>query len=131
MSGGEINCGSFIGDDKSGSSFEAVINRIRNDVKIIAEDIDAQLKENEYVLVSPENAKILFPLLQKLEVDLISEIGSDNWHEEVQKDEDSGMNTVDAKWGKSKGWQLYCTTNLIKACQTSINENEQICLVFS
>jgi len=37
---------------------------------------------------------------------------------------------TDAQMGKGKGWQLYCVTNLMAACRTSIAEDESIHIAF-
>lgn len=131
MSGGNINCGSFQGEDKSGSAFEGVLNDITHLNGQLIEDIRAGLEEAEYVLISEQQAELLVPMLRKYRDQLISKIGHDNWAREVQAEEEAGMDPVTGKWGESCGWRLYCANNLIKACEASAADHEPICVVFS
>jgi hypothetical protein len=131
MAGGNISCGSFQGEDKSGSAFEGVLNDITHLDGSLIEDIRSGLEEAEYVLISEQQAELLLPMLLKYRDQLISQIGHENWGREVQTEEEAGMDPVAGKWGESRGWRLYCANNLIKACQASADENESICVVFS
>jgi hypothetical protein len=131
MAGGNIHCGTFEAADKSGSAFEGVIKEIRSSIESIAEDFARQLDEGEYVLISPLMAKNLIEVLDIYLILLIKEIGNDDCHQEILREENAGMDPVDAKWGESRGWRLYCVTDLLGACRTSINENEPVCIAFS
>ncbi len=131
MAGGNIHCGTYEARDKSGSAFEGVLKEVRASIFDLATEIDRQLEENEYVLLSTEQAKQLIEPLNDYHNRLIEEIGHDDFNREIQREEDEGMNPVDAKWGVSRGWRLYCVIDLLGACRTSVNENEPVCIAFS
>ena len=131
MAGGNIHCGSYEASDKSGSAFEGVIKEIRSSIEEIAEDFDRQLDDAEYVLIQPEQAHELIKVLSSYRSRLIKEIGNEDFNQEILREENAGMDPVEAKWGKSRGWRLYCTNDLLGACQTSIRENEPVCIAFS
>ncbi len=131
MAGGNIHCGSFKAGDKSGSAFEGVIKDIRNKIEEIAEDIDQQLDENEYVLLSKDQAETLLVPLEEYINSLVAEIGHESWNLEIENEEKAGMDPVEGKWGLSRGWRLYCAEDLLGACQTSLSENEPVCIAFS
>ncbi|MBV4504689.1 hypothetical protein HU751_007490 [Pseudomonas sp. BW13M1] len=128
MSGGSITCGTFTGRDKSGASFEAVICASLDGSKLI-DDITTQLETQDYVLVTADQAGELLPLLQIYRAGLVAEIGHSDWWKAVQ-DEAPGMDPVSAKWGASNGWRLYCTEDLIEACNTALSEAEPVCIAF-
>lgn len=131
MAGGNIHCGSYESGDKSGSAFEGVLKDIRAHVQEIAEDIERQLEEGEYVLIEVAEVKKLIEPLTNYRDNLIEEIGHDNFDKEIAREEEAGMDPVDGKWGESRGWRLYCVNDLLGACQTSLKENEPVCIAFS
>ena len=131
MAGGNIHCGPFEAGDKSGSAFECVLNDLRTQIVEIAEDISLQLEENDYVLLSPVQAGKLVDPLKKYIDHLVAEIGHENWSQEIENEEKAGLDPVEGKWGKSRGWRLYCAKDLLGACQTSLIENEPVCIAFS
>ena len=130
MAGGNIYCGTFESRDKSGSAFSGVLESIRPSIQKLALNIDEQLKDQEYVVFSVEQAKGLIPVLTKYRDDLIKEIGHDDFDKEIYREESEGMDPVNGKYGLSRGWKLYCVNDLIIACETSIDENQEIGIVF-
>ncbi|MBL4900908.1 MAG: hypothetical protein JKX76_14960 [Colwellia sp.] len=131
MAGGNIHCGTYEAAEKSGSAFEGVIDEIRSSIEVIAENFDRQLEEGEYVLILPKQAKKLIETWSNYRSHLINEIGNEDFDQEILREENAGMDPVDAKWGKNRGWRLYCVTDLLGACQAYIRENEPVCIAFS
>lgn len=131
MAGGSIHCGSFVSGDKSGSAFEGVLKDMRVLIPEIAEEIDRQLEEGEYVLIEPGEVKKLIEPLTNYRLKLVEEIGHDKFDQEISREEEAGMDSVSGKWGESRGWRLYCVNDLLGACQTSLKEMEPVCIVFS
>ncbi|PDS34463.1 hypothetical protein CO665_31010 [Rhizobium anhuiense] len=111
MGGVNIYCGSFVGNDKSGTKFEIVLNEVvaqdgsdktRQIVLGVMESInDAE----DHILISPEDAEeLIFPLteyLQRLRDDI---------------------STFDMR--------EYCAIDLLKACEVAVEEREPIALVW-
>ena len=135
MSGGEIYCGSFSGEDKSASAFEGVLKdmaRLR-----LAPDTVGQLQalldsgEEMHIEIPAPLAEELFPALLEYRQALVADIGHNDWMREAESEDDAGMDGIEAKWGASRGWRLYCATDLVRACEVSTAENEPIYLSFS
>ncbi|MEL3921449.1 hypothetical protein [Aeromonas enteropelogenes] len=131
MSGGNINCGSFQAGDKSGSAFEGVLNEIKSSIESLASELFQQLESEEYVLITQERIPELSSVLQEYRKELIRDIGHEDFAMEIEREESAGMNSIDAKWGESKGWRLYCVNELLGACAVSLKEDQPICIVFS
>lgn len=131
MAGGNIHCGSFKAEDKSGSAFEAVIKDISAEIQEVVRAVDQQLTAQEYVLLTTAHTATLINPLEKYIDLLISQIGHDNHRLEIENEEKAGMDSVEGKWGLSRGWRLYCAQNLLSACRTSLLENEPVCIIFS
>ena len=131
MAGGEITCGSFQGQDKSGSAVEGVLLAVLPQNEPVVSAILSALDEQDYVLIEEQVAKILLPVLRKYREQLVSEIGHDSWATELAVEEVAGMDPARGKWGESSGWRLYCVADLIQACETSLTEHQPICIAFS
>ena len=63
--------------------------------------------------------------------ELTVSIGHGNWWKAAEEEEAAGLDGVAAKWGKGKGWQLYCVRDLIAACAASAAEGASIYITFS
>ena len=131
MSGGNIHCGSFTGNDKSGSALEGVLAALSEQAGDIVQEIRTGLDEGDYVLIPETRAVQLLPLLRSYRQALISEMGHEDWARETAAEESAGMDSIKAKWGAGRGWRLYCVTDLIRACEASIAQHEVICVAFS
>jgi hypothetical protein len=126
MGGLHISCGSFSGEDKSGSAFEGVLGALQDAPAGFIADITAGFEDSEYVLIPADKAAVLLPLVVAFRERLVSEIGHDDWWKETLEEEKAGLKPVDAKWGAGRGWRLYCATDLIRACEVSSVEQEPV-----
>jgi len=129
LSGLNISCGSFRGRDKSGSAFEAVLDALNGAPTGLIDNIKSGFDDNEYVLIPEEQANLLLPLLIAYRKRLVADIGHDDWTKEAAAEDARGIDFVKAKWGEGRGWRLYCATDLICACETSLVEHETIAVV--
>jgi hypothetical protein len=127
VGGLNIYCGSFKGQEKSGSALEGVLDAL--DAPACVVDAMSGFINGEYMLIPEETAKLLLPLLAAYRSRLIADIGHDDWKKEARAEEEAGLDRVEARHGESRGWRLYCVTDLIRACETSIAEHEEIALV--
>lgn len=107
MGGINIYCGSFEGEDKSGSAFEDVLD----DLSILADaktrSVIARIKlsleeASDHILVLPDDASGLIEPLR-------------------------AYNATSTKFEIER---LYCSRNLLKACETATAEGEPIALVW-
>ncbi|MBV2096541.1 MAG: hypothetical protein AB2731_09415 [Candidatus Thiodiazotropha sp.] len=89
-----MHCGTYEASDKSGSAFDGVLREIRNSITDIATELDKQLEENEYVLISEVQAKRLVQPLNEYRIRLIEEIGHDDFNREIQREEDEDMDPL-------------------------------------
>ncbi|PUB78675.1 MAG: hypothetical protein DBP03_01320 [gamma proteobacterium symbiont of Ctena orbiculata] len=89
-----MHCGTYEASDKSGSAFDGVLREIRNSITDIATELDKQLEENEYVLISEVQAKRLLQPLNEYRIRLIEEIGHDDFNREIQREEDEDMDPL-------------------------------------
>jgi hypothetical protein len=131
LSGLNIHCGSFQGEDKSGSALEGVLAALSDAPSGLIDSIKLGFENDKYVLVSEEQVRLLLPLLVSYRKRLIADIGHEDWWKEAVAEDDAGLNSVKAKWGAGRGWRLYCVTDLIRACETSMAEHEPIAIVLS
>lgn len=129
MSGLNISCGSFRGNDKSGSAFEAVLDALDGAPSDPISTIKLGFDDKEHVLIPEEQAKILLPLLVVYWRHPVADIGHDDWTMEASAEDAAGLDFVKAKWGASRGWHLYCTKDLIRAGETSLAEHEPIAVM--
>jgi hypothetical protein len=140
MSGGYIHCGTFMGSDKSGSAISGVIDALpdfipaadrpsflRSVIDPIREALNAG---QEYILIEPAIAEQLTPVLESFYARLGQELGSPEPWYAPSRDEEAGIDPLEAKWGKGKGWQYYCADDLLKACRVSVDCGEPICVTF-
>jgi hypothetical protein len=137
MAGGEIICGSFNGKAESGSAYRGVLYALEKKANAEAKKTIRRLKkpfgrkqDPDHVEILRPEAKILQTLLIDYKKELIKSIGHRDWSKATAEEEDAGLDTTEAQWGKGKGWQLYCVTDLIAACRRSVAEDESIHIVF-
>ena len=132
MSGGVIICQGFTGNDKSGSAYEGVLDALSVAGSNVVLELKAALDEApEYILISSEQAAQMRPLLVSYHRQLVTEIGHNDWMREVEAEEEAGMDSNEAKCGTSRGWRLYCVTDLLHACAISVAKHEPVCIAFS
>ena len=129
MAGLNISCGTFYGDDKSGSAFEGVLDALSDAPAELVRSIKEGFDGGDHVLISEKQAASLLPLLVEYRARLVNEMGHEDWASEVAAEEAAELDPTGGKWAASRGWRLYCTTNLIRACQTSAVEHEPIAIV--
>jgi hypothetical protein len=141
MSGGYISCGNFLGSDKSGSAIYGVLDALPallapdererfQDSIITPIRLAIENAQEQEILIDPNVASHIAPVAEKLYTRLGEALGHPLPHEAPPIDAQSGLDPVEAKWGKGKGWQYYCLHDLLKACRVSIESGEPICLSF-
>lgn len=140
MAGGYIQCGGFMGSDKSGSAISGVIDALPDFVeselrRSFMESITVPLREaldacQEYILIEPGIAERLIPALESFNARIGQELGFPEPWNAPAKDEEAGFDSIEAKWGKGKGWQYYCANDLLQACRVSTESREPICVSF-
>lgn len=129
MAGLNISCGTFSGEDKSGSALEGVLDALPHAPRDLVQRIKSGFDKSDHVLISEEQAAVLLPLLMEYRKRLVKDIGHEDWVAETNAEETAGLDSVAAKWGAGRGWRLYCTTDLIRACETSLAEHQPIAIV--
>ena len=145
MGGGYVSCGAFQGDDKSCSALQGVIEQIE---RLSCYSPDAELRRfvarvkaflsgghdsewTDYLLIAPRQARELKPYLEECEQVLIADVDTSDPFDAIEKDEAvPGLDPVEAKWGKGKGWRLYCIIDLLRAIDHSQTTGEDICIAF-
>lgn len=116
MSGGEVSCGSFSGLDKSASAIEGVLETLIQ--KELGSDVAMEVRtlldraEEMYIEIPTGLAARLLPHLRRYRKLLVDEIGHDDWSREALAEDEAGLDGIEAKWGKSRGWKLYCATDM-------------------
>jgi hypothetical protein len=140
MAGGYISCGSFAGSDKSGSAFEGVLQGIE---QFLPAEEAAQFRrdvidpifadgysEEQTLAILPELVPDLESRLRLYYKHLGRQLRHPAPHEAPELDRTSGLDPVEAKWGKGLGWQYYCAHDLLLACDESNRTGEPIILSF-
>ena len=126
MGGKRIDCGTFSGEDKSGSPLFEVLKELRDAPADVVGAIDGAFGHQDYALISESDARRLLPSLIAYRTHLISEIGHDSWRQEAIGEIRAGMDPSEAREGASRGWRLACTDDLIGACKTSLLERQPV-----
>jgi hypothetical protein len=140
MAGGYIQCGGFMGNDKSGSATSGLIDALPNFVPAadrlsfsgaVTTPLRAALDVGEdHILIEPEVADRLVQALERFNAQIGHELGFPEPWDAPAKDEQAGLDPTEAKWGKGKGWQYYCAHDLLQACRVSVESGEAICVSF-
>ena len=140
MSGGYIECGSFMGGDKSGSAISGVLDALPACVvplerSTFSAEVADPIKESlsnssELIQIQSSSAKRLISPLEIFVARVGQELGFPEPWEALEKDLHSGLDPIEAKWGKGKGWQYLSATDLLEACRVSVATGEPVCLTF-
>ncbi|HEY2882828.1 MAG TPA: hypothetical protein VGJ15_10350 [Pirellulales bacterium] len=140
MSGGYISCGEFIGDDKSGSALEGVLNGIITTLpdgekaafreRVAAPVFIAMRRCGEQFEISPDAVSYLFDPLVRYHAYLSELLGNPEPFLAPELDRQRGLDLTAAKYGEGQGWQFYCTHDLLKACEISRQTGEPIVISF-
>jgi len=119
MSGLNISCGDFHAGDKAGTAFERVLSELPDVPQDIKQNILSGFDHGDHTLIQASDAAQLIPPLRLYKDQLIAEIGHANWHQEMDREERTGVCSIKLKWGEGRGSRLYCTTSLLTACEHS------------
>ena len=140
MGGGYIQCDDFSGDDKSGSAMSGVLEELPSQLPESERDaffnelispLHCQLDETgEYFLIPPASSKRLLPVVDSLFEKYRLRFGDANIWDAVELDDESGLDPIEAKWGKGAGWRYYCLTDLRTALRRSIVSESDVCVSF-
>lgn len=140
MGGIYIQCGSFFGNDKSGSAIEGLLDELlplaSAPQRAVLERVRAALDgepDGDYGRVASADAATLISLLEAYIADIHGQYGqiSDPF-ELIDRDfaENPLLDQTAAKYGESRGWRLYCATDLAQACKTAKQESEDVILTW-
>lgn len=137
MGGINIYCGSFEGEDKSGSAFEAVMSGMSEDAsaaeRSILNRVTAAMAEGEdHMLIAPEDTRALLPLLRRYAAQISSQLARpDDPLDQMARDEQASPGrTTELQYGESLGWRAYCARDLLQAFETADTEGEEVALVW-
>ncbi len=145
MGGGYISCGEFSGDDKSCSALKGVIDQIvalpsyrpSSELQQCLQRISAFLagggdaEWSDCLAIDPSQAAELEPYLEECRRSLISDLGTSDPFKAIEMDDAApGLDATEAKWGKGKGWRLYCITDLLRAVAHSRVRGDVIYIAF-
>jgi hypothetical protein len=129
-----------MGNDKSGSAISGVIDALPDfslaaERTVFLEAVIGPLREalqecQEHILIEPTISERLIPVLEIFYRHLRHELGNPEPSDAPLKDEEAGLDPLEAKWGKGKGWQYYCSHDLLQACRVSVECRELICVSF-
>lgn len=140
MGGGYIHCDGFSGDDKSGSAMSGVLEELPSQLPESERDsfvnelitpLQRQLDETgEYFLIPPASSKRMLPLVDSLFEKYRQRFGDADACDTIEVDDESGLDPLEAKWGKGAGWRYYCLNDLRKALRRSIDSDSDVCISF-
>ncbi|WP_430419381.1 hypothetical protein [Phenylobacterium sp.] len=137
MGGINIYCGSFSGDDKSGSAFEGVLAGMEamastHEGEAIARVKSALEDASDHILIEPDEARLLLPLLRRYSAEVDGQLAvPGDLFDQMARDEDES--TIDAtvlQFGAGLGWRAYCARDLLKAFEVADAEAEPVALVW-
>ncbi len=140
MGGVYIQCGSFLGNDKSGSAIEGLLDELlplaSAAQQVVLEQIRVALDgepDGDYGRVASADAAALISLLEAYIADIQGRYGpiADPF-ELIDRDfaENPSLDQTAAKYRDSRGWRLYCATDLAEACKTARQESEDVILTW-
>lgn len=124
MAGISFSCGTFEGREKAGSALSGVLNGLDSSPGSLVDSLRSEFNARGRLLIPEEQVKLLLPLLINYWQQLVAEMGHDDWTKEDEAETKAGLDPVEAKWGAGWGWRLLCTTDLIRACKTSLAEHQ-------
>ena len=137
MGGINIYCGSFEGEDKSGSAVEGVLDGVEQMAsapeRATIGRIRAALQAGEdHALIEPADARLLLPTLRQYAVRLDAELSTPGDPlDQIRRDErQSPARTTELQYGESLGWRAYCARDLSRAFETADAESEEVALVW-
>jgi hypothetical protein len=132
-----ISCGTFSGEDKSGSALWGVLGGMRAIADTGALAAIARLDANwevasTYMLIDPDDAAALLPSLRLYRTELEQLIAPiRDPFVAMQNDQMvDGLDFIKAKYGKGKGWQYYCVLDLEQALVISSAEGQPVVLTW-
>ena len=139
MGGGYIECGSFVGGDKSASAIEGVFEAIEAMLspdererwqRDVVRMIGASSPDEMEFRIEPQVVESLIGPLQRYYEQLGVKLGHPVPYEAPALDTESGLDPVEAKWGAGDGWRYYCAHDLLEACKVSLESGEEVIVTF-
>jgi hypothetical protein len=133
-----IHCGSFSGEHKSGSAFQDVFAEMalttspqeRAVIERLIAELDTAL---DHLLIAPEDALTLTPLLRNYNASLESQLAvAGEIDGQISRDaEQAGLEAgTRLQYGEGLGWRAYCARDLIAGFEVSNAEAEPVALVW-
>jgi hypothetical protein len=137
MGGINICCGSFEGEDKSGSAIEGVLSGINGTAttaeRMIIDRLTAAILEVEdHLLIEPEDARLLLPILRQYAARLDAQLANPGDPlDQMRRDERQSPSRIsELQYGESLGWRAYCAADLLKAFEVADAESEPVALIW-
>ena len=137
MGGINIYCGSFQGRDKSGSAFSGVLDEMEamaapREAEAIHKIRAALDEASDHVIVEPDEARFLLPLVRRYSSQLDSELAvpGDPLDQMTRDNSRGDVDPTELKYGKGLGWRAYCIFDLLAAFEISEVESEPVALVW-
>jgi hypothetical protein len=136
LGGINIYCGSFRGEDKSGSAFEGVLAEMdatasANEAEAVARIRSALKSASDHLLIGADDARLLQPLLRRCHLDLDGRLTvPGDPFDQIVRDDRQGANRTALKYGAGLGWRAYCARNLLRAFEVADAESEPVALVW-
>jgi hypothetical protein len=137
MGGINIYCGSFEGEDKSGSAVEGVLSGMDEMASgpqrsAIARVKSALLEGEDHALIEPGDARLLLPLLRQYGGHLDAQLAlPGDPLDQMRRDErQSPARISELQYGESLGWRAYCARDLLHAFEVADAQSEEVALVW-
>jgi hypothetical protein len=155
MGGGHIECGEFLGEDKSGSQAEIVLELLFRRAagrppysrrallaRLLGRRTSLSPWLSELELVLCDRAEVqeirlpstvadgLLPHALKYHDELGRQLGYPQPEDAPELDYGAGVDPIAAKWQVGLGWRYYCTNDLVQALQRSTSTREPVIITF-
>jgi hypothetical protein len=137
MSGINIFCGDFEGEDKSGSAVEGVLNGIARMASAPEQATISRLRSalqegEDHALIEPADARQLLPLLRQYAAEIDAQLAAPGDPlDQMRRDERQAPDRItQLQYGESLGWRAYCARDLLRACEVADAQSEEVALVW-
>jgi hypothetical protein len=137
MGGINVYSGSFSGDDKSCSAFEGVVadmgRMATKEERLSIDQIEAALEDVvDHLLIEPEQARALLPLLRRYAAHVDSQLAvRGDPIDQILRDGRAAPDRItELQYGEGLGWRALCARDLLRAFETSDAEAKQVALVW-
>jgi len=85
---------------------------------------------SDHILIQSTVATQMYEPLKRYQEHLAATLGHPDPVQAPELDEAKGIDPIEAKYGAGLGWQFYCATDLLQACERSQKTGEPICFTW-